>query len=43
MESLFANGYYVWSLFIGHLVIEKVLKAFHVKNSLAPLPHIQTF
>jgi len=31
MESLFGNGHYVWTLFIGHLVIEKLLKAFYVK------------
>ena len=31
MESLFANGHYVWSLFTGHLVLEKLLKACYVK------------
>ena len=32
MESLFQHGHYVWALFIGHLVIEKLLKAYLVKN-----------
>jgi HEPN domain-containing protein len=40
METLFANGHNVWSLFVGHLVIEKLLKAYHVKNVLADYPHI---
>lgn len=31
MESLFANGHYVWALFTGHLVLEKLLKACYVK------------
>lgn len=31
MESLFKNGHYIWSLFLGHLVIEKLLKAYYVK------------
>jgi HEPN domain-containing protein len=32
MESLFSNGHYVWALFVGHLVIEKLLKALYVKR-----------
>lgn len=32
MESLFENDHYVWALFIGHLVLEKLLKAFYVKR-----------
>lgn len=32
-ESMFTTGYYVWSLFIGHLVLEKTLKALFVKHS----------
>ncbi|MBU2055490.1 MAG: HEPN domain-containing protein [Proteobacteria bacterium] len=32
MQSLFDNGHYVWALFLSHLVIEKLLKAYHVKN-----------
>ena len=31
MESLFENEHYVWALFLGHLVVEKLLKAYHVK------------
>lgn len=31
MESLFKNGHYIWSLFLGHLVLEKLLKAYYVK------------
>jgi len=32
-ETLFLNGKYDWCLFIGHLVIEKVLKAFYVRDN----------
>ena len=32
MENLFIHGHYIWALFIGHLVIEKLLKAYHAKN-----------
>ncbi len=32
MENLFQSKDYHWSLFIGHLVLEKLLKAFYVKN-----------
>lgn len=40
-ESLFKNQKYDWCLFIGHLVIEKVLKAFYVscKHESPPLIH----
>lgn len=31
-EALFQNEKYDWCLFIGHLVIEKTLKAFYVRN-----------
>lgn len=31
MQSLFDNGHYAWALFLSHLVIEKLLKAFYVK------------
>jgi len=40
MESLFENGHYAWSLFLGHLVVEKLLKAYHVKNVDADYPRI---
>jgi HEPN domain-containing protein len=32
MMNLFKKKDYHWSLFIGHLVIEKLLKAYYVKN-----------
>ena len=31
-ETLFRNQKYDWCLFIGHLVIEKTLKAFYVRD-----------
>ena len=31
-NTLFENKKYDWCLFIGHLVLEKVLKAHYVKN-----------
>ncbi|MDL2289106.1 HEPN domain-containing protein [Oscillospiraceae bacterium OttesenSCG-928-F05] len=33
MKHLFESGDYMWSLFIGHLVVEKLLKAVFVRNS----------
>lgn len=37
-NSLYNTGNYSWCLFIGHLVIEKILKAYYVKshNNLIP-------
>lgn len=32
MESLYEKGNFIWALFVGHLVIEKILKAHYVKN-----------
>ena len=32
MESLFSNGHHVWALFVGHLVVEKIIKALYVKR-----------
>lgn len=32
MINLYKNKHYHWSLFIGHLVIEKLLKAIYVKK-----------
>lgn len=32
MINLLKSGNYPWSLFIGHLVVEKLLKAYYVKN-----------
>ncbi|MBC2704296.1 HEPN domain-containing protein [Desulfobacula sp.] len=31
-ETLFKSGKYDWCLFIAHLVLEKMLKAFYVKH-----------
>jgi HEPN domain-containing protein len=31
-ETLFQSGKYDWCLYIAHLVLEKTLKAFYVKN-----------
>jgi len=38
---LFEKGDYTWSLFIGHLVLEKLVKAWYIKNTpdLPPLIH----
>ena len=38
MENMFHAGEYMWSLFIGHLVLEKLLKALHVKTKGAEIP-----
>lgn len=40
MDTLFANGHYVWALFIGHLVVEKLLKAYYAKNIDTDVPQI---
>jgi HEPN domain-containing protein len=32
METLFKNGHFVWALFLGHLVVEKLLKAYYVRK-----------
>ncbi len=39
-ESMFNNGHYSWSLFIGHLVLEKVLKAIYVRDNKEAPPKI---
>lgn len=31
IETLFEKGHYNWSLFIGHLILEKILKACYAK------------
>lgn len=38
-KHLFETGKYDWCLFISHLVIEKVLKAFWVRDSSKRVPH----
>lgn len=40
MESLFSNGHYMWALFIGHLVTEKLLKAYYIKKVDTDVPYI---
>jgi len=40
MEHLFESGDYSYSLFIGHLVLEKILKAHFVKNTEESPPRI---
>lgn len=40
MDSIFKTGHYVWALFIGHLVVEKLLKAYYVKNIDDNVPQI---
>ncbi|MDR2651527.1 MAG: HEPN domain-containing protein [Prevotellaceae bacterium] len=39
--DLFNTGNYTWSLFMGHLVVEKLLKAYYVKtlNEYPPMLH----
>ena len=47
MNLLFSGGKYTWSLFVGHLVIEKLLKALYAKNNksapYAPKSHDLSF
>ena len=40
MVDLFKNGHYTWALFIGHLVIEKLLKAIYSQQYLKNPPLI---
>lgn len=37
-QANFENGKFHWALFIGHLALEKSLKAFWVKNNAANFP-----
>ncbi len=39
-ETLFQNNKYDWCLFIGHIIIEKTLKAFYVRDKLEIPPKI---
>lgn len=34
MKNMFHSEDYTWSLFIGHLIIEKLLKGLYAKNNL---------
>lgn len=38
MDNLFAAGNYDWSLFIGHLVVEKILKARWIFDNRSIMP-----
>lgn len=40
-ESMLEKGHYTWSLFIGHLVLEKILKAIYIREyqKIAPRIH----
>ena len=40
MEYLFKGKNYPWSLFVGHIVVEKLLKAYYVKNVDMSTPYI---
>lgn len=38
MENLFTLGHFHWSLFVGHLILEKYLKAIYVRDNLQTPP-----
>lgn len=40
MINLFETGHNVWALFVGHLAIEKLLKAYYVKTVDKDIPWI---
>ena len=40
MNNLFKSKDYIWALFLGHLVIEKLIKAIAVKNDIDNIPKI---
>lgn len=40
MHNMFNGGEYVWALFVGHLCIEKLLKACYVKRVDANVPRV---
>ena len=40
MQIMFVNKQYSWTLFIGHLVIEKTLKALYIQNKDDDVPRI---
>lgn len=39
-ESMLEKGHYTWCLFIGHLVLEKILKAIYVREHQKIAPRI---
>ena len=40
MINMFNAGEYMWALFIGHLAIEKLLKAYYIKTVETEVPRI---
>lgn len=40
MEYLFKGKNYSWALFVGHIVVEKLLKAYYAKNNDVNTPYI---
>lgn len=40
MESLYEKGNFIWALFVGHLVIEKILKAHYINNTGGTPPQV---
>ena len=38
MQNMFRAGEYLWALFLGHLVLEKLLKALHAKTKGRDIP-----
>lgn len=40
MEYLFKGKNYSWALFVGHILTEKLLKAYYVKNIDIKIPYI---
>lgn len=40
MQNMFASGEFAWSLFVGHLCLEKLLKACYVKLVNSTIPRI---
>ena len=43
MQNMFNNGEFVWSLFVGHLGIEKLLKASYVQRVDTVAPEFTIF
>ena len=39
MRNLFQNKEYTWTLFVGHLAIEKLFKAYHSKSISPKVPY----
>lgn len=40
MENMYNSGEYMWSLFVGHLAIEKLLKAIFILKTGSDVPRI---